>query len=181
MKPAPLIAVVGPSGVGKDSILAGLKASAPHFRLVRRVITRPEEMGGEAYTSVTVPVFEAMQARGDFCIHWGAHGLFYGIPQDVVSDTDRGIACLANLSRGALVEAAERFNRLIVLHITASPDVLANRLSQRGREDAADIAARLARAHKPLPPGLNVMTLCNDGPLDTTIAQALRVLQPVRA
>jgi ribose 1,5-bisphosphokinase len=46
-----LIAVVGPSGVGKDSVIAGLQRRIPDFHLVRRVITRAPELGGEVYDS----------------------------------------------------------------------------------------------------------------------------------
>ncbi|MEO0912102.1 MAG: hypothetical protein AAFY59_03810 [Pseudomonadota bacterium] len=35
------IAVVGPSGVGKDSVMAGMAARTGQLKLVRRVITRP--------------------------------------------------------------------------------------------------------------------------------------------
>ena len=35
-----MIAVVGPSGVGKDSVMAGLLEARPALRRVRRVITR---------------------------------------------------------------------------------------------------------------------------------------------
>ncbi|MEM9552294.1 MAG: phosphonate metabolism protein/1,5-bisphosphokinase (PRPP-forming) PhnN, partial [Pseudomonadota bacterium] len=38
-KRAPVIAVVGPSGVGKDSVLQAMCATDPRLRLVRRTIT----------------------------------------------------------------------------------------------------------------------------------------------
>ena len=39
-----------------------------------------------------------------------------------------------------------------MIEITASPDVLAARLAGRGRETAADIAARIARSVAPIRP-----------------------------
>ena len=74
-----LIAVVGPSGVGKDSVLRGLQRALPGTHLVRRVITRAPDLGGEDYDAVSVEVFKERARRGDFALHWGAHGLFYGI------------------------------------------------------------------------------------------------------
>ncbi|MEP3639345.1 MAG: phosphonate metabolism protein/1,5-bisphosphokinase (PRPP-forming) PhnN, partial [Paracoccaceae bacterium] len=59
------------------------------------------------------------------------------------------------------------------------PETLATRLAARGRENDAEIARRLAEAVKPLPEGLDVITLSNDGPLDQTIARAVALLQPV--
>ena len=99
----------------------------------------------------------------------------------MLSDTARGVDCLANFSRSALQQAAQVFERLVVLNITAAPETLARRLAGRGRETPAEIAARLQRAARPLPDGLRVITLANDGALDDTVRRALAVLQPARA
>ena len=176
-----LIAVVGPSGVGKDSVMAGLAAALPALHLVRRVITRDPGLGGEDFDATTPEAFEAAAQDGAFCLHWSAHGLRYGIPAQVRRDVANGADCLANLSRGALTEAASVFPRLLVLDITATPETLARRLAGRGRESATEISARLAQAAKPLPPGLTVVTIPNDGPLQDAVARALTALQPARA
>lgn len=175
-----LIAVVGPSGVGKDSVMAGMIAARPDMRLVRRTITRAPGLGGEDYNAVTPEAFDAAALDGAFCVHWTAHGLSYGIPADVLSDVRDGKDCLANFSRSALLQAGEIFPALIILNITASPATLARRLAGRGRETEAEIAARLAQADKCLPAGLNVVTISNDGALEDTITMALAALQPAR-
>ncbi|MCV2881505.1 phosphonate metabolism protein/1,5-bisphosphokinase (PRPP-forming) PhnN [Actibacterium sp. XHP0104] len=176
-----LIAVVGPSGAGKDSVMAGLKAALPGLRLVRRTITRARDLGGEDHDAVTPEAFRAAARAGMFCVHWSAHGLNYGIPADVLTDTRRGIDCLANFSRGALGQAQTVFPNMIVLNITASPETLARRLAGRGRESVAEITARLARAGSPLPEGLQVVSITNDGALADTVCRALNALQPARA
>ena len=48
-----LIAVVGPSGVGKDSVMAGLVLRRAKLQLVRRMITRPANVGDEAFDAMT--------------------------------------------------------------------------------------------------------------------------------
>lgn len=179
--PGRMMAVVGPSGVGKDSVMAGILAALPGLHLVKRTITRPAGLGGEEYDAVTEATFHAMVQRGDFCVHWGAHGLYYGIPAQTEAATANGTDCLANFSRGALTRAAEVFPRLVVLSLTATPHTLAQRLSVRGRETPDQIAARLSKAARPLPGGLTVVTVSNDGPLDQTVARALAALHPVRA
>ncbi|SMR82115.1 ribose 1,5-bisphosphokinase [Aliiroseovarius halocynthiae] len=173
-----LIAVVGPSGVGKDSVMAGLHAAMPAMHLVRRVITRAPELGGEDYDAVSVPTFDAMVGRDAFAVHWGAHGLFYGIPHAITDQLAAGTDCLANFSRKALGEAAQIFPRFLVLNITAKPETLAIRLAARGRETQDEIAKRLAQADKPLPSGLDVIHLSNDGALHDTIARGVALLQP---
>ena len=173
-----MIAVVGPSGVGKDSVMRGLHDAIPHMHLVRRVITRAPELGGEVYAAVSVPEFRDLAENGAFAVHWQAHGLHYGIPITVKYHLNRGIDCLANFSRRALAEASDIFSHFLVLNITAHPDTLAARLSMRGRESETEITQRLMEAEKPLPEGLDVLHLSNDGPLGQTIARATALLHP---
>lgn len=175
-----LIAVVGPSGVGKDSVMAGLHAARPGLGIVRRVITRAPDLGSEDFVALTEAEFNRARERGDFALHWGAHGLFYGIPTSVQSTLAQGQDMLVNLSRGVLQQAQQQFPGLIVLHLTASPAVLAERLAWRGRETADQIAARLGRNVDPLPADLNVVSLSNDGDLAQTVALALRAFYPDR-
>ncbi len=173
-----LIAVVGPSGVGKDSVMAGIHQALPQMYPVRRVITRAPELGGEDYDAVSTSQFEALDEDRAFAIHWGAHGLYYGIPVTVNDQLGKGTDCLVNFSRKALAQAAEIFPRFMVLNITAKPETLAHRLAARGRETEGEIAKRLAQADKPLPAGLKVIHLANDGPLSETVARGVALLQP---
>jgi ribose 1,5-bisphosphokinase len=175
-----LIAVVGPSGVGKDSLMEALCARRPDLHRVRRVITRAPEAGGEDYEAVSPALFAARAAGGDFALHWQAHGLSYGVPASVEGVLSTGRDALVNLSRGVLGKAAARFDTLHVLHVTARPEVLAERLSGRGRESAREIARRLARPAPPLPEGLRVTEIDNSGALETAVEAALAALYPAR-
>jgi len=168
-----LVAVVGPSGAGKDTVLDGLRAALaaePRFVFIRRAVTRPAAAGGEAHEALTPAEF----ARRDFALQWRAHGLDYGIP-DIRPALAAGQVVLANLSRRVLAEAAARYP-LAVLEITAPPAILAARLAARGRESAADIEARLAR-DAPLPPGLRLLRVINDTTPEAAIAQAAALLR----
>ncbi|MGG5818714.1 phosphonate metabolism protein/1,5-bisphosphokinase (PRPP-forming) PhnN [Falsiroseomonas sp. HW251] len=171
-----LVAVVGPSGAGKDTLLAGARAALAddaRFRWVRRAITRPAEAGGEHHLPITEADFAALRGAGGFALWWAAHGLSYGIPSDIEEDIARGRVVVANLSRAVLPEAARY--PLRVLEITAPVAVRAARLAARGREDPADIAARLAR-EAALPPGLDVETVSNDADPATGVARVLAAL-----
>lgn len=176
-----IFAVVGPSGAGKDTLMAAAQAARPDLVLVRRVITRPEAAGGEPFEGVSEAEFDRRQAEGAFALDWQAHGLRYGIPATVRADLAAGRTVLFNGSRAMLGAAAAAFPGLAVLHVSARPEVLAARLSARGRETAEDIARRLARAVDPFPPGLPVIELRNDGALDDALAAMLAALQPVSA
>lgn len=176
-----LIAVVGPSGVGKDSVMEALIAARPEMRLARRVITRPSGAGGEEFDGVSAEAFAQMEQQGEFALSWQAHGLRYGIPIRVQTHLKAGHDVLANLSRGMLRMAEDVFPGMITLNLHADRDVLAKRLATRGRETAQDIAARLERADQPLPQGITALTLDNSGALEDTVAEILRLLYPVRA
>ncbi|MDQ7263055.1 phosphonate metabolism protein/1,5-bisphosphokinase (PRPP-forming) PhnN [Paracoccus sp. PS-1] len=172
-----LVAVVGPSGAGKDTLMALACAARPDIRAARRVVTRPAEAGGEDFEPVTEAEFAARERAGAFALHWRAHGLGYGIPADALAGEG---TLLINASRAVLAEAQARFPDLTVLLVTAPPEVLARRLAGRGRESGADQAARLARAGFPLPPGLAPRVVMNDGTPDQGLARFLAALQPER-
>ncbi|MEX0286515.1 MAG: phosphonate metabolism protein/1,5-bisphosphokinase (PRPP-forming) PhnN [Paracoccaceae bacterium] len=179
---APVVAIVGPSGVGKDTVMAALCASHPGIELVRRVITRPENAGGEQFTGVSEAVFDQIAKDGAFALHWRAHGLQYGIPVEIDEQRQRAVAVLVNLSRAVLREAQDRFGNLIVVSLTASPAVLQQRLSDRGRESAADQSQRLDRARMELPDGLiRMVEIDNSGALEDTVSAILDLLQPESA
>lgn len=174
-----LIAVVGPSGVGKDTVMEALAAGDPRLGLVRRVITRPAEAGGEVFDGVTTEEFSARQAAGDFALSWQAHGLHYGIPITSEADLAAGRDMLVNLSRSVLDKARARFPGLVIIALTAAPDVLAERLAERGRETAEQVARRLNRKGAALPAG--AITIDNSRDLDATLRAARDALYPVRA
>ena len=169
-----LIGVVGASGAGKDTVLEGLRAALAgdaRFVFTRRAITRPAEAGGEAHEALT----EAEFASRDFALQWQAHGLRYGIARGIEAELAAGRVVLANLSRTVLEQAAARYP-FAVLEVTAAPALRATRLAARGRENAADIAARLAR-EAPLPPGLRVLRVVNDTTPQAAIARAVALLR----
>ena len=89
-----LIAVVGPSGVGKDSVMAGLVLRRTKLQLVRWMITRSANVGGEAFDAVIEQEFAQHVANQTFVLHWQAHGLRYGIPHEQLSCLARGDDCL---------------------------------------------------------------------------------------
>ncbi len=162
-----LVLVVGPSGAGKDTLLQAAAQQLAHdrrIRFVRRVVTRPPGMVGEDYDSLTEQAFDAQREGGAFAFAWRAHGLQYGIPADIGIDIAEGRLAVANVSRAVIAEAAQRFP-LRVIAISAPADILARRLAARGREDAVDLARRLARSIA-LPLPIEYETIVNDGTVE---------------
>lgn len=158
-----LVCVVGPSGAGKDSVMAAARAllgADERVVFVRRVLTRPADAGGEDHLAVSPANFVRLRDQGGLALCWEAHGIAYGIPAAIVADLNQGRVVVANVSRTAIAAARQSFDAVVV-EITADPQVLARRLAGRGRESAADIAGRLARAVSVDPDE----TIVNDGEL----------------
>ena len=176
-----LFLVVGPSGVGKDSLLAAAQERlSTACTFPRRIITRPEGDSNEAHIAVTAPTFERMVAAGAFALHWRAHGLNYALPASVETDLASGLHVVANVSRAVLDCARQRFAPVAVLSIRASVVTLRARLLARGREAPADVDARVGRAAAFSVQGDDVHEVHNDGDLDAAIARFMEVLTSAR-
>ncbi len=174
-----LVAVVGPSGAGKDALIDAALSQRPDLLRVRRVITRPADAGGEDHEAVDEAEFAERLARGDFAFHWQAHGLAYGIPRAALAPLNEGRLVIFNGSRAALAAAQTHDPSLAVVMITADDETLARRLAARGRERRDEIAARLARGRFPAPPGAHIVE--NDADLTTGVARFLAVLDDITA
>lgn len=175
-------AVVGPSGAGKDTLIAAACAARPDIEVIRRVITRPEALGGEEFEGVSPAEFDRRRRAGGFALDWRAHGLRYGLPSSAAAAQAAGRDILFNASRAALSLAAPIFAPMVVVLVTAPVPVLADRLALRGRESRADVAARLERAGFALPQDLPrdvpVREVVNDGDIGQGVARFLAALHP---
>ena len=139
--------MTGPSGAGKDSVIAAARAALigdPDLIFPRRIVTRPPS-DGEDHASLTASDFTVARSRGAFALHWEAHGLCYGIPAGIIDDLNDGRTVICNVSRAVVAEARSRFTRVVCIEITAPKHILRARLQTRNRENAADIEHRLVR------------------------------------
>lgn len=177
---ARLIYCMGPSGAGKDSLLDWLRAHLPTpcpVYWARRTISRIAVPGGEAHESVSPKTFAALRNRQAFALHWEANGLGYGIRPAQLAPLAQGHWVLLNGSRAYLSEALAQFPDLVAVHITASPQVLRERLRSRRRETPDQVEARVQRAMAFLPPpGAVSLEVINDGALNDAGQQLLHAL-----
>jgi ribose 1,5-bisphosphokinase len=159
--------VMGPSGVGKDSVLGWVRAHGVSHDVLcaHRYITRPADAGGENHVALSEAEFVSRAHRGLFALTWQAHGLHYGIGREIEHWLDHGVTVLVNGSRDAYPQARDRFPALQPVVITASSETIAARLAARGRESDADIAARLAR-HDAYQAPRGALVIHNDGSLN---------------
>jgi ribose 1,5-bisphosphokinase len=171
-----LALVVGPSGAGKDTLIASARAALagdPSVVFPRRLVTRTALPHLEDHDTLSWSEFEA----GDFALSWRAHGLGYAVPRGIETDLTAGRVVVVNVSRRVLEEAARRYP-MHVLVVTATAEVRAKRLAARGREDAAAIAGRLAREGLEVPPSLAPVTVIdNSGALATAEAAFIAAIR----
>jgi ribose 1,5-bisphosphokinase len=143
-----LIYIVGASGVGKDSLMhyarRRLNGSVPVL-FAHRYITRPVADSSENHVAITPEEFQLRKTGGLFALDWTSHDLYYGIGREINDWMISGFHVVVNGSRQYLPVAKDRYPNLVTIVIEADPEIILQRLQNRGREDAADIAGRIRR------------------------------------
>lgn len=171
------MAVVGPSGAGKDTLMSRAAldpALHPRVRFARRIVTRAALIGSEDHDSLDEADFARAKAQGAFALVWAAHGLSYGLPRSIKDQLAQNSTVVANLSRRSLDAAANAFGTLHIVEVAARPEILRARLSARGRETEASIVERLRR-HVPIDPASTTGFLRIDNSGDVALATVLFV------
>lgn len=179
----PLIYIMGPSGAGKDSVLerarAMLSIDAP-IVFAHRYITRPAHVGGENHVALSRTEFALRRAHGLFAFHWHAHGNDYGIGREIDAWRAAGLSVVVSGSREHYEKVAGTDPGLHPVLITAALDKLRARLAARGREDAVAAANRLARSDAYAMNDARLVTIVNDGALDTAAETFVTLLARLR-
>jgi ribose 1,5-bisphosphokinase len=176
--PGRLVLVVGPSGAGKDTLLRLAQAACTEDRDVvfpRRVVTRAAS-ADEDNVAVSPDEFRRAREHGDFAVHWDAHGHCYGLPIAINDDIRAGRAVVANVSRTVIAALRQAYANVVVVAITAPPDVLAQRLAARARHSDGNLAERLSRSVDGTAAQADV-TIPNAGSAEYHSRQLVRVIR----
>ena len=89
--------------------------------------------------------FQAGAAHGEFAVHWEAHGHCYALSRAIDDDIRAGRTVVANVSRTVIAAMRRAYADVVVVSITAPPDVLAERLACAARSSDGKIEHRLSR------------------------------------
>jgi ribose 1,5-bisphosphokinase len=145
--PGRLVLVVGPSGAGKDTLIAHARAACRDDASVvfpRRIVTRPPSPS-EDNEFMAEEGFEQAAARAAFAFWWRAHGHGYAIPLAIDFDIEAGRTVVCNVSRTVIGAVRGRYANVVTVLVTAPPEVLAQRLAARERASDASVAERMRR------------------------------------
>jgi ribose 1,5-bisphosphokinase len=176
--PGRLVLVVGPSGAGKDTLLGLARAACAddgNIVFPRRAITR-EASASEENEEVSIGTFQEALTRGEYAMHWEAHGHCYALPRAIDDEIRAGRTIIANVSRTVIGAMRRAYANVVVVSITAPPDVLADRLAMRKRSSDGKLEARLGRTVEDEAAAPDV-TIVNTGSAEYHSRQLVRVIK----
>jgi guanylate kinase len=147
-----LYVLVGPSGVGKNTLMKAALAHFPSLKQLPTATTRQQRAGeqeGREHFFVTRAQFDGLIEQGELLEWQVVHGELYGILRRAIEDGLNGpndlIADIEVL--GASILRREYPGNAVLIFVTP-PDkpALEQRIRARGGADEAEIARRLQRA-----------------------------------
>ena len=146
-----LIIVSGPSGVGKGTICAELRARNPQIRESISMTTRARRNGeteGVDYVYVSEERFNEMAAHGEMLEHAYVHGNQYGTPLAyVVEQLEQGYDVLLEIDVQGSIQAMKAYPDAVTIFILPPNRAeLRNRLIKRATETPEAISLRLRNA-----------------------------------
>jgi guanylate kinase len=148
-----LFVLVGPSAVGKNTVMKGVMEQLPELRQLPTATTRPirhNEQQGREHFFVTLDEFRNMIANQELIEYQEVYpGTFYGTPRKPMQEAlDAGKKIIADIDVVGAGKVKAAFSHDVVLIFVAPPDMdtLEKRIRQRGDASEEEIANRLARA-----------------------------------
>ena len=146
-----LVILSGPSGVGKDTVLAAWRTSNPRGHRVVAYTTRPPrpgEVDAVDYHFVTHERFQELVDEGAFLEHKLVHGNFYATPLHTMEAMlQEGLIAVLKIDVQGAIEAMRlRPEALSIFLLPPTTEDLERRIRRRGTDNEADIERRLKDA-----------------------------------
>ena len=146
-----LVVLSGPSGVGKDAVLARMKKLGRCFHYVVTATTRPkraQEKNGVDYHFLSRKEFQKMIDKHQFLEWANVYGNYYGVPKDeITSALSKGVDTIVKVDvQGATTIKQILPQAVFIFLIPPSVEELEKRLRRRSSESSKDLALRLEKA-----------------------------------
>ena len=142
-----LIVISGPSGVGKDSVVRGMKERQQPFHFVVTVTTRPPRQGerpGEDYFFISEAEFTRMVESGELIEHAAVYEGYKGVPrQQVRQGFASGLDVVLRLDVQGAASIRKLYpDALLIFLVTPEETELTERLKSRDTETQDHLALR---------------------------------------
>jgi len=146
-----LVVLSGPSGVGKDAVLARMRKLGRPFHYVITATTRPKRAGeknGVDYYFHSRKEFQQMIDKHQFLEWANVYDNYYGVPKDeVTSALSKGLDAIVKVDvQGAATIKETLPQAVFIFLMPPSVEELEKRLRKRRSESSEDLALRLERA-----------------------------------
>lgn len=147
------IILSGPSGVGKDAILAEMKKLRCPLEYITTMTTRPKrpsEKNGVHYHFVSKGKFQEMIKNNELLEWANVYGNWYGVPKEEVKqalDEGKDVIVKVDIQGAANIKKILPQSILVFLMPPTTDDLL-KRLGQRGTESPSELDLRLKTAEE---------------------------------
>jgi guanylate kinase len=151
--PPLLVVLSGPSGVGKDAVLARMSELGLPFHYVVTATTRPKRAGekdGLDYHFLSRQKFQQLLDEDQF-LEWAiVYGNYYGVPKhEIASALSKGVDVIVKVDvQGAATIKKILPQAVFIFLIAPSMKELERRLRKRLSESSTDLALRLKKARE---------------------------------
>ena len=175
-----LLAVSGPSGVGKGTIVKTIINRRADVVESVSCTTRPPREGeihGKHYFFLSHEEFERRIAEDDFLEYNEHFGNYYGTPKSFVKETLKEKSVIMEIEVVGALKAKKVFPEcLLVMVVPPSVEELKKRLIARGSETEEEIKKRLARMDYELSHKDQYDYVIVNDDLETAIADLCRII-----
>ena len=185
--PPLLVVISGPSGVGKDAVIAEMRASEPGLAFAVTATTRPMRAGeveGRDYVFMTPERFGAMLEADGFLEHAKVYGNRYGVPREGVrAALDAGTDVIVKVDvQGAATIRRIAPDALLIFLAAPSAEELERRLRERKTDSPAQLAVRIETAqHETAQAGWFDVTIVNEtDDVGGTVARVTEAIEEQR-
>jgi len=183
--PRPVLVVLsGPSGVGKDSVIQGLKESGYSFYFVVTATTRPRrlsEIDGNDYHFVSVGDFAEMIENNELLEYAVVYGDYKGIPKKHVREalaSGQDVVMRIDVQGAATIRALVP-NAITIFLTAESEEELVHRLQRRKTELPDQLKMRIVTARRELRrfTEFDYVVINREEQLDRAVDQVLSIIR----